>query len=523
MIGNAGANQAEREGFDAASFRNIHLANDFGPNALTHTTLGHSSQDWLIPVVPGYAGRQPGQIRDKISAQRTIPYRQQPTAPNLPLPYVRLRILPNRRRRTGKRTRQEIEAERRRLRDEIEREIDLIVTEMHELLPRHKAKFIGVAYARYSSEFQHSIADQIRGIFQLATTMGIFIPRKYVFYDLAIRGCKEQRPGLNQARSLLTDKKATVLLVFTTNRLFRKGYKCMKFVEEEIVERGLRCIFVKTGIDTAEGDHWRLPLQLHAMMDELTSTMYAENIRAAHEGLFVQKYVVYTIPFGYAGKEVPGPLTKRHRPRRELIIDPETSEWVMKIFRWFVDERWSITRITEYLNDQNSPLSPMSNDVYWNTAAVRYLLCNQCYRGVWFYGKGQNVWQSKKDYSKRVLRDKPLKEAHFEDLRIISDEKWFKAQQLLSQSPQANAGRKAMDANACKRPRLLNGLLVCKEHDISLRVTGTHGQHMFCPQCRTMPKAKRPIFTYLNQRWLYNCSARLWPSRFKTIPGYSKM
>jgi hypothetical protein len=127
----------------------------------------------------------------------------------------------------------------------------------------------------------------------------------------------------------------------------------------------LRCVFVKTGIDTAEDNRWRLPLQVHALVDEMASTQYAENIRAAHEGLFLKKYVISTVPFGYTGKEADGPLTKKSKPRRELAIDPDTSAWVKKIFHWFVVDRLKIARILDRLNEEQAPFTPMSNGVCW--------------------------------------------------------------------------------------------------------------------------------------------------------------
>ncbi len=408
-------------------------------------------------------------------------------------------------RRGGRRSKQEIDEERRKLREETEQAIDAIVAEMHGILPRHLASSIGVAYARYSTEFQHSIADQIRGIFEAAIKLGIFIPREYVFYDLAISGSKERRPGLNQVRTLLAQNAAKALLVFTTNRLFRKNYKCMKFVEEEIVGRGLRCVFVKTGIDTAENDRWRLPLQMHAIVDEMTSTMYAENIRAAHEGLFINRYVVSTLPFGYMGQDVPGQFTKRQRPRQLIIIDNELAPWVRKVFQWFVGDRLPMARILERLNQQRVPCGPKSDGSFWSPQALHYLLTNECYRGEWAYGKGKNVWQGKADYSKRVMREKPLRIKQFEELRIVSDELWFEAQRILASSPQRNAGRKPKDGNTAKRPRILNGLLICKEHGTPLKVGGTNGEHMFCMRCHHLPREERPIFSYLNRARALRC------------------
>jgi len=463
--------------------------------------LRSSSQSPSFPVVPSYGVAPPGQIRDTFlyesdsgkHPQRGVPY----------LPQARARFwflaLKRERGRRGRRTKAEIETERKELQEKVERQIDAIVVEMHALLPREKAESIGVAYARYSSDFQHSVGDQVRAIFEFAIAQGIFIPREFVCFDLALKGYKERRPGLERMKALLAAKQARVLVVFTTNRLYRKGYKCMKFVEEEVVERGLRCVFVTGNIDTAADDRWRQPLQHQANMDEMATGMYAANIRAAHIGLFLQGMVVSTLPFGYTGKDVDGPPTKKGLRRQIIVVDDETAGWVIKIFHWYVVDRVIMARILERLNDQAVPPGPKSDGTFWTAQALHYLLTNPCYRGLWAYGKGKNVWHNKADYSKRVLRDKPLREKQFEHLRLVPDEIWFKAQELLAASPQKNAGRKPVDGNTVTRPRDLNGLLVCKSHNSPLKVGGTYGKYMFCQKCRNLPQAKRPLYSYLNR------------------------
>ena len=354
-------------------------------------------------------------------------------------------------------------------------------------------------YARYSTEFQHSVVDQVRACLEEAIRLNLSVARHHVFYDLGVSGYKDRRPGLDQVRTALANKGNKVLLVMTTNRLFRKMYKCMKFIEETVIERGHRAIFVRTHIDTAQGNQWRVPLQVHALTDELAGSMYAPNVRAAHEGMFEKGWVVTSIPYGYRGVEVPGPLTRRQQPRRAIAIDPVEAEWVVKIFHWFVVDRLPMARILERLNDQGAPLPPMSESGHWTHGALRYLLENACYRGWWAYGKGENVWASEKDYVKRRLRDKPLKEKQFDDRRLVSDEVWYVAQRLLTESPQ-RAGRKPKDGDRKTRPRVLNGLLVCKAHDRALKVCGDRGQWMCCPVCMTHSRATRPIHTYLNRQ-----------------------
>ena len=155
--------------------------------------------------------------------------------------------------------------------------------------------------------------------------------------------------------------------------------------------------------------------------------MYAPKIRAGKEAMFMKGRVGYTLPYGYCGVEIDGPLTKRQRPRRAVAIDPVEAEWVVRIFGWFVTDRLRMCRIVELLNDQNAPLPPKARSGYWSHFALRYLLEHPAYRGWWECGKGENVWMSEKDYAKRRMRAKPLKEKQFEDRRLVTDEIWYRA------------------------------------------------------------------------------------------------
>jgi site-specific DNA recombinase len=401
--------------------------------------------------------------------------------------------------RSGPRTRGEIERERSALADDIARQIDRLAKEYHDRLPLEVAKGIGAIYARYSSLFQHSIVDQVRTLFEAALKQGIFIPRENICFDMATPGYKDQRPGLNRLRELLASGGIDVFLVFTTNRLFRKTYKALQFVEEEVVGRGIRCLFVKSGVDSADEKRWRMLLQIHAMTDEFMVGMYTENVRSAHEGLFQGGLVFGTVTFGYRGREIQGPLTKRGRPRRLLEVDPEVSLWVRRAFTWFADDGLTINEIARRFNaDPNVPPSPRSLSGRWCHNSIHYLLTNARYRGWWQYGTTENVWQGKQDYSRQVARAEPLKAAQWEHLRIVPDDLWFRAQDRLARLPK-RSGRKPADGDRESRPRLLNGLLYCPVHDRPLYVGGPYGKVMYCKDCRAMPAQERPLFSLLNR------------------------
>ncbi|MHB1035510.1 MAG: recombinase family protein [Pirellulales bacterium] len=380
-----------------------------------------------------------------------------------------------------------------------QREVERIAAEFHARLPRSEATAIGAVYCRYSTRFQDSVGDQVRVILQDAERRRIFVPLEHICFDLGVKGYKNNRAGLNQLRDILETKAAGIALFFSTNRLFRKIHHSLQFVEEKIVERGLRAIFVKNGVDTEDKKSWRSLLTFNATMDEFVAGMYADNVRAAHEGLLERRYVFGTTTFGYGGEDLPGQVTRRGKPRRRLVIDPVESEVVRRIFDWYVGDHVPIDEIVQRLNaDPAIPLPPRCTTGAWNHKSLRQVLCNPRYRGLWKYGVTETVWISSKDYARQVPRKEPLMEAQIEELRLVSDEQWFAAQKRLAEQG-GNRGRKPKDGNRESRPKLLNGIFRCPTHDKPLYVSGPNGGLMRCQACRGIQAAERPLYSYLDR------------------------
>ena len=59
-----------------------------------------------------------------------------------------------------------------------------------------------------------------------------------------------ERAGLDRTKSILNQQLAKVLLVYKASRLFRQAGKGYQFINEEVVEEGLRAVSVSQGIDT---------------------------------------------------------------------------------------------------------------------------------------------------------------------------------------------------------------------------------------------------------------------------------
>lgn len=90
----------------------------------------------------------------------------------------------------------------------------------------------------------------------------------------------------------------------------------------------------------------------------------------------------------------------------------------------------------------------------------------------------------------------PLKEVVIEELRLISDGAWFDAQLRLANEGR-NGGRRSRDGDRQSRPKLLNGILTCPEHNRPLHVSGPNGRQMHCPSCYRLPAEQRPLFSAL--------------------------
>ena len=403
-------------------------------------------------------------------------------------------------RRKGFAAKQEAERRRKELWDKTCREIDEIMAQYHAELPRDQAWAIGAAYLRYSTRFQDSVADQLREILRHAVELKIFIPRELIFFDLAVRGFKNNRLGLNAMRAALKRKEAQVLLLFSTSRLFRKQYRTLAFVDEVHRGQGVRCIFVKSGVDTNDKQRWETILSVQAMVDQFVVTMNVANIQAAHQGQLEKRIVFGTLSYGYAGEPISGEFTKRQKPRCRIILDPIAAAVVQKIFRWYVEERTTLAEIIRRLNDDESiPLPPRSQNDEWTRLSVKRILTSTRYRGLWKYGACESIYLPEQDYTRQILRAEPLKTIQLDELRIVSDQLWYAAQVRLTKEGE-NCGRKPGDGDRASRPKLLNGLLVCPVHDRPLYVGGPHGRAMICKSCQGLPAAKRSLFTLLNRR-----------------------
>lgn len=121
---------------------------------------------------------------------------------------------------------------------------------------RARTKLRGTIYARFLSRFQKSTADQLRECHEWAAKNNVDISEAHIFINEGISGRKLGRPGFQALLKAIDNDEIDIVLTFATNRIARKMYMALQFVEEYIVERQKRVVFVAQKIDINDKYVW---------------------------------------------------------------------------------------------------------------------------------------------------------------------------------------------------------------------------------------------------------------------------
>gem|GEM_PF-5524246 len=365
---------------------------------------------------------------------------------------------------------------------------------------RARQKVRGAIYARFSSRFQKSTADQLRECHEWAAKNNVDISDAHIFIDEAISGRKRGRPGLQALLKAIENDEIDVVLTFATNRIFRKMYMALQFVEEYIVERQKRVVFVAQRIDTNDKHVWKALVNAFAMLDEYVIGATVDAIRAGHQGLLLRGRVHNTLAWGYTGVPIAGEFTRLMQPACTIALDESLRSIVVQVFVWFAIDRLKIAEITRRLRAMNAPLPPRTKR--WNRTAVRYLLRNRRYIGDWSYGRRESYWSSRKDALLTRLRPEPLREYQAEWLRIVDDRLFNLTQTRFEEfRDRGHGGRRRRNGEGHELVDVLDSLLICPKHDEPLKVTGSHGDYWGCYHCKKTKQAPedQEVFSYIER------------------------
>ena len=331
------------------------------------------------------------------------------------------------------------------------------------------------SYSRYSTSLQDesSLEQQQNRCREKASQLGMGISSDLEFSDAALSGTKPNRKGVSDLINAAENGLIDVVIVDSLSRLSRELCFTLSTLKNLIQVHGVRFISVTEGIDSALGN-W----ELSAMIMGYTHQEYIKTLGSAvirgQSHAHLNGFSTGGFPFGYKSVSKEGSEFGRQRKlRKEVMIHEDNTQWVRKVFDWFVKDKMAIQQIAKELTRLEAPKDHRSTVSHWNHQSVSHMLANQYYIGHCAYGKKTNVRNPLTGKVRQKLR--PVEESSKlitlrEDLRIIDQETFDQAQEMLEENRSCYAkkrgkvGRFKGSTNDMQNPRHhLQGLFVCSK------------------------------------------------------------
>ena len=409
------------------------------------------------------------------------------------------------------------------------------------------------SYARFSTDMQNESSndDQHRTCSKEAAKNEHVVDPKFTYSDEAVSGTKADRIGLNRLIADAKSGKFSIIYFHSLSRLARESLIGMSILKTLVRNHGIRVISVSEGIDTSR-DGWEMHANLLFMFHEKFIEQLAADVLRAQEGVVLSGNSVGDHRFGFTSTPIPNapPRGKGKKLPKEYGINREEAKWVIQIFDWFVEGKYSITQIVKLLNKQKVPKGHRSQKDNWGHPNVISILESTKYVGLWPWGLLKNhrdpetgrIWQEPRDeneLSEGWSRYRP-------DLKIIDLDLFKAAQERLMANREENAKHRKKDGTFNSRrgsrgnpPRhLLSGLIFCKCCGHKFYIGGSNGRYLFCPNfkrgvCEFKTNLRKDLATKLvlelvwkticeDEEWLsytFACVLKAWEKSATAIPG----
>jgi DNA invertase Pin-like site-specific DNA recombinase len=280
-----------------------------------------------------------------------------------------------------------------------------------------------------------------------------------VYSDKGRSGTKmKNRTGLEKMLKAAKRGEFQKLYVKDISRLFRNTLDFIT-VSRQLTDYGVQLHLVNMGegkdIDT-------FTLNLMAMLAENESQKMSERIKFSKR-MSQEKGIVPSFVFGYDRVD-----------KFTLVPNPEESEWVKEVFRLYTEELWGMARIAKLLYEKRVKTKKLINgapNYNWSQNAVGVLLKNQLY-----IGKVINGRQSKKNIYTDERINNPEEQWYIvekPEFRIISDETFYKAQELIKKNAAAYPQNVPGSDKAVRRSdkHLFSNIIKCSSCGYSYRRT----------------------------------------------------
>ena len=353
---------------------------------------------------------------------------------------------------------------------------------------------VGLLYPRCSSKKQDSYHGQFIESIELAIHKKILILPELTFGDEGETGRKRRRSGFQQLRKAIEEKQGDAVVAYSVSRFGRNFARGILFIDEDIVENGMRAVAKQENFDTND-ESWSDLLTFALYAASRQSKSIGDNARMGHRAKVENERLVGACTVGYYPEPIPGGgTTKLGEPQTRKAVHPRVAALIRKHYKLRRDgikiseglDMWNEEIATWSMEDRLFAVDPRSCSLFMSMDAYRDLLRRDIYRGLEEYGKYRSKWLSKKDYMTQELnKDGPMLSRQNERLRIVEDDDWFAVQRINAEE-QHHGRRGPRKGTEPSLPNKLPRLCVCGECGHVLSQYGVW--YMYCPNTRRRHK-----------------------------------
>lgn len=286
-----------------------------------------------------------------------------------------------------------------------------------------------------------------------------------MYVDNGFTGTKFERPAFEEMMEDMKQGRINCIVVKDLSRLGRNYLEAGNYLEQIFPFFKIRFISITDGYDSFSPDFTDEALMIP--LKNIINEGYAKDISLKvsssiatrkKQGKFMGKYP----PYGY----LKDPADKNH-----LIVDPETSPVVQRIFQ-LRSEGTALGAIAKILNGEqiSSPtryllekgISKESRfaESFWDRNIVRRILKNRIYLGMIVYGKEETSFA--KGIKRHTIPETDWQVAQGSHEPIIEEELFYSVQELLEQSKQEFYEKTGINEDY-QPENLFHGIIKCAD------------------------------------------------------------
>jgi site-specific DNA recombinase len=316
------------------------------------------------------------------------------------------------------------------------------------------AIYIRVSTDEQAREDRYGVQAQEEKVFKYCESQDFIVKPEHIYKDLGRSGALsiEDREGLSKLFEAAKNKEIDCVVVYRTDRFFRKSSKLLAAVEE-LISYGVDFISSTEAFDTTT-PNGRLVLQMLAALAEhekelIRERMMGGKIQAASNG----KWVTGVPPYGY----------RIDKKTKTLVLHQEEAEVIKQFYEWLVYEKCSLREITRRAIELNLP-TPAHKSVKgkktkgevrngkWYKRTIGRFLVNEVYTGTFYYNKYKRPFKFLSAIDNEEHQRPKSEHIELKVPAIISREMFEKAIEQLKEN-------QSMQKRNEKRTYLFSGLL----------------------------------------------------------------